>query len=138
MNSKREQAIVGLFVLIAAGILVAAVFTITGTFGRAVKTYHAQFQFAGGLEQGATVRYSGGPKVGRVESVHVDLQDPSKIDLAFSVQSDLAVKTDSKVKIMSLSPLGDNHLEILPDRLRRLLPLTAHCCNLKIIWILML
>jgi phospholipid/cholesterol/gamma-HCH transport system substrate-binding protein len=30
------------------------------------------------------------------------------------VQSDLPIKTDSHVKIMSLSPLGDNHLEILP------------------------
>ena len=114
MNPKREQALVGLFVLIAAGILVAAVFTINGTFGQTVKTYHAHFQFAGGLEPGATVRYSGGPKVGKVETVSVDPQDPSLIDLTFSVRSDLAVKTDSKVKIMSLSPLGDNHLEILP------------------------
>jgi phospholipid/cholesterol/gamma-HCH transport system substrate-binding protein len=30
------------------------------------------------------------------------------------VQSDLPVKTDSKARIMSLSPLGDNHLEIVP------------------------
>ena len=114
MNPKREQALVGLFVLIAGGILVAAVFTITGAFGHAVKTYHAEFQFAGGLEPGATVRYLGGRKVGRVESLRIDLQDPSRIDLTFSVRSDLAVKTDSKVKIMSLSPLGDNHLELLP------------------------
>jgi len=114
MNPKREQALVGLFVLIAGGILVAAVFTINGAFGPAVKIYHANFQFAGGLEPGATVRYSGGPKVGRVESVRVDPQDPSHIDLTFSVRSDLPVKTDSKAKIMSMSPLGDNHLELLP------------------------
>jgi len=30
------------------------------------------------------------------------------------VQTDLPVKTDSRAKIMSMSPLGDNHLEILP------------------------
>jgi phospholipid/cholesterol/gamma-HCH transport system substrate-binding protein len=114
MNSKREQALVGLFVLIAGGILVAAVFAINGGSPRAVKTYHAEFQFAGGLEPGAMVRYSGGPKVGRVVSLQVNLQDPSRIDLTFSVRSDLAVKTDSKVKIMSTSPLGDNHLELLP------------------------
>ncbi|MBZ5698775.1 MAG: MlaD family protein [Acidobacteriia bacterium] len=114
MKPKREQALVGLFVLIAGGILVAAVLSINGGVGHAVKLYHANFKFAGGLEPGATVRYSGGPKVGRVESVRVDLHDPSEIDLTFSVRSDLAVKTDSKVKIMSLSPLGDNHLELLP------------------------
>jgi ABC-type transporter Mla subunit MlaD len=30
----------------------------------------------------------------------------------------LPIKTDSRVKIMSLSPLGDNHLEILPGTLQ--------------------
>src|ERR1700680_3639245 len=114
MSPKTEQTLVGLFVLVAGGILLAAVFAINGAFGSTAKIYHANFQFAGGLEPGATVRYSGGPKVGRVESVRVDLQDPSHIDLTFSVRSDLAVKTDSKVKIMSMSPLGDNHLELLP------------------------
>jgi phospholipid/cholesterol/gamma-HCH transport system substrate-binding protein len=39
-------------------------------------------------------------------------QNPARLDIVFSVQSDLPVKTDSNVKIMSMSPLGDNHLEI--------------------------
>ncbi len=114
MSPKTEQTLVGLFVLVAGGILLAAVFAINGTFGNTSKLYHAHFQFAGGLEPGATVRYSGGPKVGRVESLRIDPQDPTHIDLTFSVQRDVLVKTDSKVKIMSMSPLGDNHLELLP------------------------
>ncbi len=114
MNPKTEQTLVGLFVLVAGGLLVAVVFAINGAFGAPSKTYHAYFHFAGGLEPGATVRYSGGPKVGRVESLRIDPQDPSLIDLTFSVQPDLPVKTDSKVKILSLSPLGDNHLEVYP------------------------
>jgi phospholipid/cholesterol/gamma-HCH transport system substrate-binding protein len=114
MSPKSEQTLVGLFVLVAGGILLIAVFAINGAFGTAAKIYHAHFQFAGGLEAGATVRYSGGPKVGRVESVRIDPQDPTHIDLTFSVKPDVLVKTDSKVKIMSMSPLGDNHLEIYP------------------------
>jgi len=114
MSPKTEQTLVGLFVLVAGGILLVAVFAINGTFGNTARTYHAHFQFAGGLEPGATVRYSGGPKVGRVESLRIDPQDPTRIDLTFSVQPDVLVKIDSKVKIMSLSPLGDNHLELLP------------------------
>ena len=98
--------------LVAGAILLVAVFAINGAFGSTAKTYHAYFKFAGGLEPGATVRYSGGPKVGRVESVRIDPRDPTHIDLTFSVQPDVVVKTDSKVRIMSLSPLGDNHLEI--------------------------
>jgi phospholipid/cholesterol/gamma-HCH transport system substrate-binding protein len=112
MSPKTEQTLVGFFVLIAVGILLVAVFAINGAFGGTGKTYHAHFQFAGGLEPGATVRYSGGPKVGRVESLRIDPQDPTRIDLTFSVKPDVLLKTDSKVKIMSLSPLADNHLEV--------------------------
>jgi phospholipid/cholesterol/gamma-HCH transport system substrate-binding protein len=114
MAEKRDQVFVGLFVLIAAAVLIGMVFAISGTFGRTSKTYHAYFPFAGGLERGATVRYAGGPKVGRVEKLAIDPQNPARIDVVFSVQTDLPVKTDSHVKIMSISPLGDNHLEVLP------------------------
>lgn len=114
MAEKRDQVFVGLFVLIAAALLIGMVFAISGAFGRTSKTYHAYFPFAGGLERGAIVRYAGGPKVGRVEKLAIDPQNPARIDVVFSVQTDLPVKTDSHVKIMSISPLGDNHLEVLP------------------------
>ena len=114
MAEKRDQVFVGLFVLIAAAVLIGMVFAISGAFGRTSKTYHAYFPFAGGLERGAIVRYAGGPKVGRVEKLAIDPQNPARIDVVFSVQTDLPVKMDSHVKIMSISPLGDNHLEVLP------------------------
>jgi phospholipid/cholesterol/gamma-HCH transport system substrate-binding protein len=114
MAGKRDQVFVGLFVIVAAAVLIGMVFAISGAFGRTSKTYHAYFPFAGGIEQGATVRYAGGPKVGRVEKLAIDPSNPSRIDIVFSVQTDLPVKTDSHAKIMSMSPLGDNHLEILP------------------------
>jgi phospholipid/cholesterol/gamma-HCH transport system substrate-binding protein len=114
MQPKREQALVGTFVLIAVAVLFATVFTMSGAFGRSTTKFHAYFPFAGGLEPGATVRYAGGPKVGRVESVQLDPLNPERLDVIFSVQSDLPVKSDSSVRIMSMSPLGDNHLEILP------------------------
>ena len=114
MNAKGEQALVGTFVLAATAVLIATVFLMSGAFGRSVKTFHTYFPFAGGLEPGATVRYSGGPKAGKVDSLRIDPKDSTRIEITFSVQSDLPVKTDSKVKIMSLSPLGDNHLEVVP------------------------
>lgn len=114
MGSKREQAMVGLFVLVAGALLVATVFALSGAFAGPSKTYRAYFHFAGGLEPGATVRYAGGPKVGRVQKLELDPTDPSRVEITFSVKSDLPVKTDSRAKIMSLSPLGDNHLEIIP------------------------
>jgi phospholipid/cholesterol/gamma-HCH transport system substrate-binding protein len=114
MQSKRESAVVGLFVLIAVAVLFGTVFAMSGAFGGSTTKFHAYFPFAGGLEPGATVRYAGGPKVGRVDSVQLDPQNAALVDITFSVQSDLPVKTDSTVKILSLSPLGENHVEILP------------------------
>jgi phospholipid/cholesterol/gamma-HCH transport system substrate-binding protein len=114
MNAKGQQALVGLFVIVAAVVLIGTVFMISGAFGRSVKTFHSYFTFAGGLEPGATVRYSGGMKAGRVEKLRIDPQDPARIEVTFSVQSEVPVKTDSRTKIMSLSPLGENHLEIVP------------------------
>ena len=114
MKPKSEQALVGLFVIVATAVLIGTVFGISGAFGRPTHTYRAYFPFAGGIESGSGVRYSGGPKIGRVDHVRIDPQNPARIEISFRVQSDLPIKTDSHVKIMSMSPLGDNHLEILP------------------------
>ena len=100
MESKREQALVGLFVLVAAGLLVVTVFLLSGTFGRGDIPYRAYFKNAGGLSPGAEVRYAGGPPVGRVKKVKSDPQDPTRMEIDFSVQPDVPVKTDS---------IADNH-----------------------------
>jgi phospholipid/cholesterol/gamma-HCH transport system substrate-binding protein len=114
MKPKSEQALVGLFVIVATALLIGTVFGISGAFGRSTHTYRAYFPFAGGIESGSAVRYAGGPKIGRVDHLRIDPQNPGRIEIVFKVQSDLPVKTDSHVKIMSMSPLGDNHLEVLP------------------------
>jgi ABC-type transporter Mla subunit MlaD len=56
MESKREQAYVGLFVLVVAALLIATVFALSGTLDKADTPYHAYFKNAGGLGPGAEVR----------------------------------------------------------------------------------
>ena len=112
MEAKREQVFVGLFVIIAAALLIATVFSLSGAFAGPGRRYHAKFHNAAGLERGATVRFEGGPKIGRVEGVKIDLKDPTLMDMEFSVKENLPIKTDSHVAILSFSPLGDNHLEV--------------------------
>jgi phospholipid/cholesterol/gamma-HCH transport system substrate-binding protein len=112
MDARREQVFVGVFVLVAVALLIFAVFVLAGVFTTSATMYHAKFHNAAGLEAGGTVRFEGGPKVGRVEALKIDPTDPSLMDLQFSIKSDVPVKTDSHVSIMSFSPLGDNHLEI--------------------------
>jgi len=112
MEGKREQVFVGLFVVIAVALLIVTVFSISGAFAGPALRYHAKFRNAAGLERGATVRFGGGPKIGRVENVKIDSADPSLMDMEFSVKDNLPIKTDSHVAILSFSPLGDNHLEV--------------------------
>lgn len=112
MEAKREQVFVGLFVVIAAALLIATVFSLSGAFAGPGRRFHAKFHNAVGVEKGTTVRFDGSPKIGRVESVKIDSKDPSLMDMEFSVKEGLPIKTDSHVAIMSFSPLGDNHLEV--------------------------
>jgi phospholipid/cholesterol/gamma-HCH transport system substrate-binding protein len=113
-TTRREEAWVGLFVLIAAGLLIATVFSLSGFFSRGNVRYRAYFKNAGGLRPGGEVRFAGGPPVGRIESVRSDPRDATRMEIVFRVRPDVPVKTDSRAEITSNSPLGDNFLGIRP------------------------
>jgi len=114
MDAKREQALVGLFVLVASGLLITVVLLLSGWLTGGDIPFRAYFKNAGGLEPGFEVHYAGGPPVGRVTKVQNDPQDPTRMEIDFAVHPSVPVKTDSKASITSNSPLGDNFLEIEP------------------------
>jgi phospholipid/cholesterol/gamma-HCH transport system substrate-binding protein len=111
MSSRREQVWVGLFVLVAAALLIGTVLSVAGTFRRGNIPHRAYFKFAGGLEPGAAVRF-GGMKAGSVQAVRVDPDDSTRIEVDFNVARDIPLKDDSVAKIASLSALGDNYVEL--------------------------
>jgi phospholipid/cholesterol/gamma-HCH transport system substrate-binding protein len=113
-STRRQEAVVGLFVLIAATILIATVFSLTGFFNRGDVPYRAFFKNAGGLRPGAEVRYAGGPPVGRIEDVRTDARDTTRMEIVFRVKPDVPIKIDSTATISSNSPLSDNFLGIVP------------------------
>lgn len=113
-STRREEAIVGIFVIIAGGLLIGTVFALTGFFSRGDTKYHSFFKNAGGLRPGAEVRYAGGPPVGRIEDVRNDPRDATRMEIVFRVHRDIPVKTDSATTITSNSPLSDNYLGIVP------------------------
>jgi phospholipid/cholesterol/gamma-HCH transport system substrate-binding protein len=115
MDSKKEQAFVGVFVIVAASLLIATIFAIGGAFGRSGQTFHTHFKNAGGLEPGSIVRYAG-IRVGRVEKITIDPKDPTRIIMDFGVEPGVPVKTDSLAKVATLSALGENYLEIAPGK----------------------
>jgi phospholipid/cholesterol/gamma-HCH transport system substrate-binding protein len=87
------------------------VLSVAGTFSRGNIPHRAYFKFAGGLEPGAAVRF-GGMKAGSVQAVRVDPEDSTRIEVDFNVARHIPLKADSVAKIASLSPLGDNYVEL--------------------------
>jgi phospholipid/cholesterol/gamma-HCH transport system substrate-binding protein len=57
------------------------------------------------------VRY-GGMEAGKVDAVHVDPKDSTRIEIDFRVRPGIPVKTDSVAKISALGALSDNYVEI--------------------------
>ncbi len=111
MNSTREQAWVGLFVLVAAGLLIGTVLAVSGTFSKGGIAHSSFFKFAGGITPGGTVRYAG-LKAGRVTGVRVDPEDSTRVEIKFTVTPGIPVKTDSVAKITALGALDENFIEL--------------------------
>jgi phospholipid/cholesterol/gamma-HCH transport system substrate-binding protein len=111
MNSRREQVWVGLFVIVAVVLLIGTILAVAGTFSSGGVAHYSYFKSAGGLIPGAVVRY-GGMKAGRVETVRVDPQDTTRIEIGYTVAPGIPVKTDSVAKITTLGALADNYVEI--------------------------
>jgi phospholipid/cholesterol/gamma-HCH transport system substrate-binding protein len=111
MNRSREPVVVGIFVLVAAALMIGTLLVVSGTFSSGGVPYHTYFKSAGGLTPGALVRY-GGMEAGRVDGVHVDPTDSTRIAVDFRVRPSIPVKTDSVAKISALGALSDNYVEI--------------------------
>lgn len=111
MDAMRERTLVGLFVLIAGGLLVGTMIVISGAMAGATVPHRAYFKYAGGVQPGTPVRY-GGMLVGKVQRVRVDPGNSSRIEIEITVNRDAPLKTDSVAKITTLGPLSDNYIEI--------------------------
>lgn len=111
MEATRERTLVGLFVLIAGGLLLGSMIVISGGLVGATVPHRAYFKFAGGVQPGAPVRY-GGMTVGKVQRVRVDPANSTRIEIDITVSRDAPIKTDSVAKISTLGPLSDNYIEI--------------------------
>jgi phospholipid/cholesterol/gamma-HCH transport system substrate-binding protein len=111
MNAARERTLVGLFVVLAGGLLLGTIVVLSGGLGTASVQHRAYFKFVGGVQPGAAVRY-GGMMVGKVERVRVDPGNSTRIEIDLRVDRDAPLKTDSVAKISTLGPLTDNYIEI--------------------------
>ena len=111
MDANRERTLVGLFVLIAGGLLFGTLLALSSGVGNPTVPHRTYFKFAGGVQPGAPVRF-GGLAVGKVTRVRVDPANSTRIEIAIAVNQDAPLKTDSVAKVTTLGPLTDNYIEI--------------------------
>jgi phospholipid/cholesterol/gamma-HCH transport system substrate-binding protein len=111
MTPNRERVLVGLFVVVAAAVLSITAVAVWGGMGRSGISHRLYLKFSGGVQPGTAVRY-GGMRVGTVQSVRVDPEDSTRIQVDIIVDRDAPIKTDSVARLSSLGLLSDYYVEI--------------------------
>ena len=113
--SRAERARLGVFLVIGVSLLFIF-FSITLGI-RFTKTTHEYFAFfsgesLSGLEQGATVKYTGVP-IGKVNKISYQTSDLSKVKVSIKVQPDFPLKNDMYATTGLLGITGLKYIEIL-------------------------
>ena len=99
MNAKGEQTLVGRFVIVAVAVLIATVFAISGAFGRLRENVSRLLSVCGRTRSPARrCAIRAGRRLGAWMKLRIDPQDPARIEVMFSVQSDLPVKSTATRK----------------------------------------
>ncbi len=109
-HSAIEIATGAAVLLVAGGFLVFAVANTGQKFGGGGYTLNATFDHVDGLSAGADVRIAG-VKVGDVAAITLDPKT-YLADVAFSVQNDVALTTDSSATISTDGLLGGKYLAL--------------------------
>jgi phospholipid/cholesterol/gamma-HCH transport system substrate-binding protein len=107
---------VGLFVLVAIGLLVAAIMSLNRGMGffSTQTEYRAVVAHTQNLKVGGPVRMNG-VDIGNVRAIGL-AKDAPRVIVTFTVTSSVAshIRKDASVRIRSMGLLGDKFLEILP------------------------
>lgn len=113
MASERADEIkAGIMVLVGFAIFALALLLILGPrFGAETDRYTVLFKNTAGVEAGTDIRF-GGMRVGQVSHVRISRDNPTMLELGLDVDAGTPIRTDSVVKITSVSMLGENHVEI--------------------------
>ena len=113
METRAHHILIGLFTVLAAGALLMFVLWMSrsGTDGE-MKRYDILFREAvSGLSVGSVVQYSG-IRVGDVERLTLDPQDPRQVWARIRVSASTPVKTDTRARLALLNITGASIIEL--------------------------
>jgi phospholipid/cholesterol/gamma-HCH transport system substrate-binding protein len=113
METRAHYILVGLFTLLAgAGVLVFALWLTNASVDRDMNEFQVIFREpVSGLSVGSAVQYSG-IRVGEVEELSLDPQDPRIVHAQIRVSSDVPVKVDTKARLTLLNITGASAIEL--------------------------
>lgn len=121
MDERRLELKVGALALAALAVIAALLVALSGTLRGDRTRLHADFSYAGGLPDGAIVRFAG-VKVGRISEVQFqpDARDSEgrsvPVRIVFDIDSSAAkaLRADATAAVGTQGALGESHLELLP------------------------
>src|SRR5580658_5531134 len=99
----NTEAKVGLFVVLAAALLIGTVYYVGNEqWGRHMIPYRTYLRYAGGAEPGSEVLF-GGIAVGRVAAVRAWNEDPTEIELLLEVKEGTPLNASCTAKLGTVS-----------------------------------
>lgn len=114
MNPTRAQKFrLGIFVLVSTGVLVGTLLMMIGTsFLEQRDEYYVRFQGSvGGLEPGSQVRLNG-IRVGRVDGVKIDPDDPAYVRVLLSLDAETPITKDTIATLNMQGITGMKYIEL--------------------------
>lgn len=114
METKANYVLIGAFVLLAAGALALFTLWIAGNpLNRSFADYDVIFEGpVNGLTEGGEVRFNG-IKVGEVQTLRLDREDPNKVVAHIRIDAQTPVRTDSVAQLNFMGITGVTFIQIL-------------------------
>jgi len=115
MKKAGLEIKVGIFVLLALGILSYLVFRSGDFYMKPGYTVRFVFSFVQGIDSGTPVKLAG-VTVGEVKEIHV-VRNPkgeTQVEVGAWIAQGVYIEDDAKAAIKTLGMLGDKYIEILP------------------------
>lgn len=117
METRAHHILIGSLTLLAAGILLFFTLWMSrdGLDGE-MRNYRILFrESVSGLSVGSAVRY-GGIRVGEVERLWLDEQDPRLVWAQVRVSTDVPIRTDTSAQLTLLNITGSSVIELSPGQ----------------------
>ncbi len=115
MKKISAELKVGIFVILALGILAMLVFKAGDFYIKPGYTVRFVFKSISGIDKGSGVKLAG-VKVGEVKDVQVvrSAQGETSVEIEAWISQGVFIEEDAKMRVNSLGMLGEKYIEILP------------------------